>query len=65
MSSGALSVNNSLWNTLTSEMSKLVEEVEVLSEDRTSWASSHRVLVVIDGVTTGSSDGGTLSHLIS
>ena len=33
MSSGALSVDNSLGNTLTSEMSKLVEEVEVLGED--------------------------------
>ena len=44
-----LSVDNSLGDSLTGEVSKLVEEVEVLSEDGATGASGHRVLVVVDG----------------
>ena len=43
------SVYNSLGNSLTREMSKFIEEMEILSEDGASWTGSHRVLVVVDG----------------
>ena len=46
---GALSVNDSLRDSLTGEVSKLVEEVEVLGEDGSAGAGGHRVLVVVDG----------------
>lgn len=36
-----LGVHNTLWNTLTSEVSELVNQVEVSQDDRTSWTSGH------------------------
>lgn len=53
---GALSVDNSLWDSLTSEVSQFVEQVEVLSKDRSAGARCHRVLVVIDGSARAGSD---------
>ena len=50
VSCSTLGVNNSLGDSLTSEMGQLVEEVEVLGQDGAAWTSSHRVLVVVDGV---------------
>ena len=44
-----LSVDDSLGDSLTGEVSELVEEVEVLGKDGATGASSHRVLVVVDG----------------
>ena len=43
-----LGMDNSLWNSLTREVSEFVEQVEVLREDGPAGTRSHRVLVVID-----------------
>ena len=51
MGASALSVDDSLWDSLTGEVSELVEEVEVLGEDGSAGAGGHRVLVVVDGCT--------------
>mmetsp|Transcript_137763 Transcript_137763/g.194883 ORF Transcript_137763/g.194883 Transcript_137763/m.194883 type:complete len:292 (-) Transcript_137763:39-914(-) len=61
VSTSTLSVHNSLRDSLSVEVSKLVDEVEVLEEDGTILASSHGVLVVIDGRTSG---GGKISILV-
>ena len=53
VSTGALSVDSSLGDSLASEMSELVEEVEVLGEDGAAGTSSHGVLVVVDGHARG------------
>ena len=49
MSASALGMDDSLWDSLTGEVSKFVEQVEVLGEDGSTWAGRHRVLVVVDG----------------
>ena len=49
MCTSTLSVNDSLGDSLTGKVSELIEEVEVLGEDGAAGASSHRVLVVVDG----------------
>ena len=49
MGASAFSVDDSLWDSLTGEVSELVEEMEVLGEDRSAGAGGHRVLVVVDG----------------
>lgn len=48
MSTCTLGVNNSLGDSLSVELGKLVDQVEVLEEDGASRAGSHRVLVVVD-----------------
>jgi len=53
MSTSTLGVDNSLGNTLSVEVSELVNKMEVLEKKRTSGASRHGVLVVIDGSTIG------------
>ena len=60
MGCGTLGVHNSLGDSLTGEVSELVEEMEVLSEDGATGTSGHRVLVVIDGSTRAGGDNGTL-----
>jgi len=62
MGTSTLGVDNSLRNTLSVEVSELVNKVEVLEEERTSGSSGHGVLVVIDGSTVG---GGKLFALHS
>ena len=62
MSTGTLSMHNSLRDALTGEVSEFIEEMEVLSEDGTAGASSHRVLVVIDGCTRASGDFLSFDH---
>lgn len=57
---GALGVHNSLGDSLASEMSELVEEMEVLGEDGAAGTGSHRVLVVVDGVAGAGSDDSLL-----
>ena len=44
----ALSVDNSLGNTFTGEVGKLVKQVEVLDEDGSAWTGGHGVLVVFN-----------------
>jgi len=48
MSAGTLGVHNSLGDSLTSEVSELVEEVEVLGKDGATRTSRHGVLVIVD-----------------
>ena len=48
-----LSVDNSLWDSLSSEMSELVQEGEVLGEDWATWSSSKGVSVVVNWGTRG------------
>ena len=43
------SVDDSLRDSLTGEVSQFVEQVEVLGEDGSAGAGGHRVLVVVDG----------------
>ena len=58
-----LSMHNSLGDSLTSKVSKLVKEVEVLSEDGATGTSGHRVLVVVDGSTGARGDNfSSFSH---
>lgn len=64
VSGGSLGVDDSLRNTLSSEMSELVNKVEVLDEERSIGASGHRVLVVVDGGTVGGSQSFTLHEII-
>ena len=52
MGSSTLGVNNSLRNSLSVEVGKLVNKSEILQQNRTSGSSSHRVLVVVNGVST-------------
>ena len=56
MGSGTLGMDDSFWNTLTGEMSEFIEEVEVLEEDWSVGAGGQRVLVVIEGGTSGGGD---------
>ena len=56
MGSGTLGMDDSFWNTLTGEMSEFIEEVEVLEEDWSVGAGGQRVLVVIEGCTSGGGD---------
>ena len=63
MSASTLSVDDSLRDSLTSEVSELVEEVEVLGEDGAARASSHRVLVVVDGGAGAGRDNSLLHFL--
>ena len=62
VSTGTLSVHNSLRDALTGEVGELIEEMEVLGEDGTAGASRHRVLVVIDGCTRASGDNLSFDH---
>ena len=56
MGSGTFSVDDSLWDSLTGEVSEFVEEMEVLGEDGSAGAGRHRVLVVVDGRTRARRD---------
>jgi hypothetical protein len=41
MSTRSFSMDNSLWNSFSIEVSKLIDQVEVLKEDWSIWASGH------------------------
>ena len=56
MGAGTLSVDDSFGDSLTSEVGKFVEKVEVLGEDGATWAGCHRVLVIVDGSTAARRD---------
>lgn len=43
----AFSVDHTLGNALTSEVSKFVDQVEILDQERAAWAGAHGVLVVV------------------
>lgn len=58
--SGSLSVDDSLGNTLSGEVGKLVKEMEVLDEDGAVGANSEGVIVVVDRMSLGVCDGGSL-----
>jgi len=49
----ALGVDDTLGDALTVEMSELVNQGEVLEDDGATWPNSHRVLVVVDGISRG------------
>jgi hypothetical protein len=51
MGSGAFGVDDTLRDTLTVKVRELVDEVEVLEQDRTKLAGGQRVLVVVHRVT--------------
>ena len=57
-----LRVHNSLGDSLTSEVSKFVEQDKVLSEDGTARTGSHRVLVVVDGHARARRDSLSVNH---
>jgi hypothetical protein len=52
MCSRSLGVNYSFRNAFTIEMGDLVDQIEILENDWTSRASCHRVLIVVNWVTT-------------
>jgi hypothetical protein len=52
VSSSSLGMDDSLWDSLSGEVSKLVQKGEILSQDWSSWASGERVLIVINWGTT-------------
>jgi hypothetical protein len=52
MSASSLGMDDSLWDSLSCEVSKLVQKGEILSQDWSSWASGERVLIVINWGTT-------------
>lgn len=60
VSTSTLGVDNTLWNTLTSEMGQLVDQVEVSEDDWATWTSGHGVLVVVDWSTLRVCDYGSL-----
>jgi hypothetical protein len=51
--SGTLSVHNTLGDTLTGEVSQLVNQVEVGDDNWALGTSGHRVLVVVNWVASG------------
>jgi hypothetical protein len=51
-SASSLGMDDSLWDSLSCEVSKLVQKGEILSQDWSSWASGERVLIVINWGTT-------------
>ena len=53
----SLGMYNTLGDTLTSKVSKFINEIEILNEKRTSRAGGERVLVVINWVTLRVGDG--------
>jgi hypothetical protein len=57
-----LGVHYSLGDSLASEVGKLVEQVEVLHEQRSAWTGSERVLVVVEGISRRGGDS-FLFHL--
>ena len=56
VSTSALGVDDSLWDSLSGEVSHLVEKSEVLSEDWATWTGSQGVLVVLNWSTRRGSD---------
>lgn len=60
VSSSSLGVDNSFRDSLTVELSQLVDEVNVLEKEWSSGASAHRVLIVINWVTSASSQSFSL-----
>ena len=63
MSTSPLCVDNSLWDTLTCEMSKFIQQVEVLKKDWAIWSDRQGVLVVIEWSTSRSCDHLLLRRL--
>jgi len=54
VSTSTLGMDNSLRDTLSIEMSKLVDKVEILEKKRSTRSSRHGVLVVVNRGTVGS-----------
>ena len=52
-------MHDSLGDSLSVEVSEFVDQVEVLEQDWASWSGSHGVLVVVDGITSGSGQNFT------
>ena len=52
MGTSTLGMDNSLWDSLSGEMGKLVQEHKVLGEDWSTWAGSEGVLVVVNWSTS-------------
>ena len=64
MGTSALGMHNSLRDSLTSEVSEFVQEVEVLGKDGAARASRQRVLVVVDGGAAARSDNFIVDHVV-
>ena len=62
VSASALGVDDSLRDSLASEVSEFVQQVEVLSEDGAAGTGRHRVLVVVDGGARARRDRLSLYH---
>ena len=62
MGASTLGVHGSLGDSLTCEVSKFVEQDEVLCEDGSAGAGSHRVLVVVDGHARAGRDSLSVNH---
>lgn len=54
MSARSLCMHSTLWNSFSVEVSKFVNKMKVLENDWSPWASSHRVLVVVNWITRAS-----------
>ena len=65
--SSTLGMYDALWDALASKVSKLVDQREVLQDDRSLGASGHRVLVVVDRGAVRSSQrlSAVLFHLVN
>ena len=61
---GTLGMDNALGNTLSSEVGKLVKEMEVLNEDGAVVAYCEGVLVVVNGMSLRVCDGGSLHSFL-
>ena len=57
VSASTLGVHDTLRNTLTSEVRKLVKQVEIAQDDGALGSGRHGVLVVLDGRTVRVCDG--------
>jgi len=57
VSSGTLGVDNTFGDTLASEVSQFVDQVEVSEDDGALRTSSHRVLIVVHRTAMGCSNG--------
>ena len=52
MGTSSLGMDDSLWDSLSSEVSKLIQEGEVLGQNWTTWTSGERVLVIVNWSTS-------------
>ena len=63
VSTSSLGVDHSLGDSLSVELGKLVDQVDILEKDGASSAGGHRVLVVVNWVSSAGSQSLSL-HLI-